>query len=303
MKLSDLRPSGLVNPDVHLVREGEFAALGYVTHKINTKPFLAFAGAQSFLEKALSNPLVSCILTTAELAAHVPAPIGVLVSADPMRTFYDLHHKLMDETELYWKGFDTVIEPGAFVSPDARIAKRNVRIGAGSVVEEGAIIKEKTVVGRDCVIRSNCVVGSEGFEYKRFNDKLVLIRHAQGVEIRDGAQIHAGCMFDKGLFGDPTLVGEGSCLDNLVHVAHGVQIGRNVIIAANVVFAAAVVVRDGARIDPNATIAHEKEIGEGAYVSLGAVVTKDVPPHTKVSGNFAYEHSRFLRNLVQAAQR
>jgi len=302
MKLSELSKSGLVDSDVRLVRDGEFAALGYVTHKINTRPFLAFAGAQGFLEKALGNSLVSCILTTPDLADRVPDTVGVVTSRDPMRTFYDLHHKLIDETDFYWKEFETVIEPGAVISPDARIAKKNVRIGAGSIIEEGAIIKEKTIIGRDCVIRSNCVVGSEGFEYKRFDDKLVLIRHAQGVEIRDGAQIHAGCMFDKGLFGDPTSVGEGSCLDNLVHVAHGVQIGRNVIIAANVVFAAAVVVRDGARIDPNATIAHEKVIGEGAYVSLGAVVTKDVPPNTKVSGNFAYEHNRFLRNIIQAAR-
>lgn len=302
MKLSDARSNGLLGDSVTIVRDGEFAALGYVTHKINTKPFLAFAGNQGFLNKALENPLVSCIITSQELADAVPAPIGVMVSPDPMRTFYQLHHALIDRTELYWKPFETIIEPGARVSPDARIAKHNVRIGSGAVIEEGAIIKEKSIIGNEVVIRSNCVVGSEGFEYKRFDDKLVLVRHAHGVDIRDGAQIHAACMFDRGLFGDPTTVGEGSCLDNLVHVAHGVQIGRNVIIAANVVFAAAVIVRDEARIDPNATIAHEKEIGAGAYVSLGAVVTKDVPPNTKVSGNFAYEHSRFLRNVIQAAR-
>ena len=38
-------------------------------------------------------------------------------------------------------------------------------------------------------------------------------------------------------------------------------------------------------------------IGEKAKVSIGAVVTRDVPSGTTVSGNFAIPHDRFLNHL------
>ncbi len=47
----------------------------------------------------------------------------------------------------------------------------------------------------------------------------------------------------------------------------------------------------------NATISNRITIGDHARVSLGAVVTKDIPSNTTVSGNFAIEHQRFLHNL------
>jgi len=52
-------------------------------------------------------------------------------------------------------------------------------------------------------------------------------------------------------------------------------------------------VKRGASIGSNATILGGVVIGEGALVGAGAVVTRDVPPHTVVVGNPA----RILRKL------
>jgi acetyltransferase-like isoleucine patch superfamily enzyme len=46
-----------------------------------------------------------------------------------------------------------------------------------------------------------------------------------------------------------------------------------------------VVIEDNAWIGPNATILKGVRIGAGAFVEAGALVTKDVPPRTRVLGN------------------
>lgn len=46
-----------------------------------------------------------------------------------------------------------------------------------------------------------------------------------------------------------------------------------------------VVIEDNAWIGPNAAILKGVRIGAGAFVEAGAVVTKDVPPRTRVIGN------------------
>ncbi|HKB09903.1 MAG TPA: acyltransferase [Vicinamibacterales bacterium] len=57
------------------------------------------------------------------------------------------------------------------------------------------------------------------------------------------------------------------------------------------------VVRKSASIGSGATILCGVEIGEGALVGAGSVVTRSVPPHTVVAGNPA----RVLRTLVKQA--
>jgi UDP-2-acetamido-3-amino-2,3-dideoxy-glucuronate N-acetyltransferase len=54
-------------------------------------------------------------------------------------------------------------------------------------------------------------------------------------------------------------------------------------------------VRRGASIGSGSTVLCGVEIGEGAIVGAGSVVTKDVPPHTIVAGNPA----RVLRKVDQ----
>ena len=46
-----------------------------------------------------------------------------------------------------------------------------------------------------------------------------------------------------------------------------------------------VIIEDGAWIGPNATILKGVRIGAGAIVEAGAIVSRDVPPRTRVMGN------------------
>ncbi|MGB7117605.1 MAG: acyltransferase, partial [Anaerolineales bacterium] len=48
--------------------------------------------------------------------------------------------------------------------------------------------------------------------------------------------------------------------------------------------AAGIVIEDDVWLGANAVVTDGVRIGEGAVVAAGAVVTKDVPPHTVVAG-------------------
>ena len=56
-------------------------------------------------------------------------------------------------------------------------------------------------------------------------------------------------------------------------------------------------------ISPGAIVANQKRIGRGAWVTLGAVVTRDVEPGSRVSGNFAIEHARLLEHIKEISSR
>lgn len=301
MLLSNLDDDLIYKSRMQIVRDASFDALAYVTHKINRKRFLAYAATSDFVTKCTDNPLVSAIITTRELAGHIPESCGLVVSDDPARSFYNLHKVLCAETEIYWKNFANQIHPTAQISKGAIIASNNVKIGAGTVVEAGAIIKDKVIIGSNCIIGSGSIIGCQGFEFKDLGKGLEFIPHGAGVVIGDNVHVFEGCKIMRGLFSQSTIVNNNSALDVDTLITHGVQIGENVLVAANACLCAAVIVEDGVRIDPNAAIVHEVTIGKGANITIGAVVTKDVPPHTKVTGNFAYEHSKFMKNLKKQA--
>lgn len=284
---------------VRVVRDVDFDTLGYVTHRINKRRLLVYAGNEKFLRLALQNPFVVSVIVNDRLVGMVPDHIGCIVSTRPEYDFFDLNHKIIGARGYSGPEFKTKVGRNCQISAHAVIPEKNVSIGDGTVIHAGVIVHENTYIGRNCVIRSNTVVGSDGFEYKRFDSNLKYITHGGGVFIDNEVQIHSNCTIDQGLFGEPTRIGRNTCIDNLVHVAHGVDIGAGCIIAAGVVFAAAVVVGDASRIDPNSTIAHEVVLGERCYVTMGSVVASDVPAGAKVSGNFAVEHRKFVREHVR----
>jgi len=90
---------------------------------------------------------------------------------------------------------------------------------------------------------------------------------------------------------------DGVKSDVMVYVGHNSQIGRKTFLAAGAKIPGNVWIGEDVWIGVNATISNRIRIGDGARVSLGSVVTKDVPAGATVSGNFAIDHQRFLKNL------
>ena len=110
------------------------------------------------------------------------------------------------------------------------------------------------------------------------------------VEVQKNAKIGRRCKIQS-----HTFICEGVTIEDEVLVAHGVMFindkdpyaanSNGTIKTEKDWIWIPIVVKKGASIGSNATILCGVTIGEGALVGAGAVVTKDVPPHTVVAGH------------------
>ncbi|HEU4945092.1 MAG TPA: WxcM-like domain-containing protein [Solirubrobacterales bacterium] len=115
-----------------------------------------------------------------------------------------------------------------------------------------------------------------------------------------GARVGADCNICDGVFiENGVTVGDRVTIKSGVQLWTGVELEDDVFVGPNATFTndpfprsrqyleeyARTVVRAGASIGANATILPGLEIGQGAMVGAGAVVTRPVPPHAIVKGN------------------
>ena len=280
---------------VEIVRDGEFESLGLMTY--DNPRQLGYIEDAKYLPALVTKPNVACVIGTQDLASLVPQRIGLAVSEIPRKAFFEIHNYLAQNTDFYWKSFDTKIAGTARIHPTAYVAQKNVRIGQRCEVGPNASILENSILKSDVIIRAGSVIGTEGFEFERIGEETMRVVHAGGVSIHRRVEIQANCCVSKAVFGGFTKIGEDTKLDNLVHVAHGVVIGKRCLLAACAMIAGSVTIGDDVWVGPSASISSEVVIGDGALVTIGSVVTKDVAPGQRVTGNFAIDHDRFIEFL------
>jgi UDP-3-O-[3-hydroxymyristoyl] glucosamine N-acyltransferase LpxD len=254
-----------------------------------------------YLAELERNKGISMVLTTDELLPMVPADRGAAVCEDPKDTLYTLHGLLL-EAGHYGVCAANEIAPNVRIHPSACIAERGVRIGAGTIVGPKAVIEERSVIGEDCVIGTGVVIGGYGFEIRRIGGMQTVVPHAGGVRLGSRVFIQSNAVVDRALFGGFTEIGDETVVDDLVHISHGVSIGKRCRIVACSAVCGASVLGDDVWIGPNATVSSTVHVGDGARVSLGSVVIRDVPAGACVSGNFAIDHERFM-SLFKASRR
>ncbi len=168
--------------------------------------------------------------------------------------------------------------PNVKINPAAKVKFRDIRMHAGSCLEigEGSIVEAGLVSEREgasIVIGRNTFVG------------VSLIASATRIEIGDDVLISWGCTIVdhnshpiawadrkedvKNHYKNPNIKDWSRVTTKFIRIGNKAWVGLNVIILKGV------------------------EIGEGAVVGAGSVVTKDVPAWTVVAGNPA----RVIREL------
>jgi acetyltransferase-like isoleucine patch superfamily enzyme len=182
-----------------------------------------------------------------------------------------------------------------------------VRTGCDLEADESAILGYLTarripvgelVIGDAARIRSNTVIYSNA----EIGDRL---ETGHNVTIREENRIGT----DLNIWNNSTIdygciIGDRVRIHNNVYVAQYTTIEDDVFLAPGVMIAndphpictrcmQGPTIKRGARIGINATILGRITIGEFAMVGAGAVVTRDVPPHSLVVGNPA----RVVRKL------
>jgi UDP-3-O-[3-hydroxymyristoyl] glucosamine N-acyltransferase len=250
-----------------------------------------------YLDEVNANPRVSAVLTTREIADGLDARFAVAVTDKPDTAHAELHARLAEKREAELRARPNRIDASAVIDPFARIADHGVEIGARVRIGAHVSIAPGVVVENDCVLHPGVSLGVPGFNTGIIGGRQRIIPQLGGVRLKPYVELLANVCVARALFGGETTLGEETVADNLVYIAHDVQIGRRVQICALVNILGRVEIGDEAYIGPSSVIINGARVGEKAKVSIGAVVTRDVPAGTTVSGNFAIPHDRFLTHL------
>jgi UDP-3-O-[3-hydroxymyristoyl] glucosamine N-acyltransferase len=274
-----------------IVRDGEFSSLGVLSH--DADKMLVVLYDPDYLSQLIANPHISCVITSSELAAQLPQQLALGICDDPRTAFYTIH-LFLAKNSFYWKDFNSEISPAACIHASAYVVPRNVRIGPGTIVEPNATIMERAIIGEGVVIRAGAVIGGDDLEAKYVNGKYVILPHAGGVLLEEGVEISNNAVIMRSIYGGFSVVGKDTKVGALAHIAHNARVGRRCFIGPCTIVCGSSTIGDDVWIGPNATISSELRVGNGAKVTLGSVVVKNIPTGGRVSGNFAIEHSRFI---------
>jgi UDP-3-O-[3-hydroxymyristoyl] glucosamine N-acyltransferase len=109
------------------------------------------------------------------------------------------------------------------------------------------------------------------------------------VVIEDDVELFANVCISRATLGK-TVIGEGTKIDNLSHIAHNCRIGKHCAIVSLVGFAGSVTLKDHVLVAGQAGFNGHITIGENTVVMARSGVTKDIPPHSVVSGFPAQPH-------------
>lgn len=175
------------------------------------------------------------------------------------------------------------IHPRAFVG-------EGVTLGEGVVVGPNAVLLGPLSVGDRVWIGPGAVIGTPP-EISTLDQNSAwdgeLAHH--GVVIGDDVVIRELVTISQGSH-RPTTVGSGSWLLNTSYIAHDVRIGRSVTLSSGARVGGHAEIGDHVTLGLNATVHQRRSIGAGSMVGMGAGVTRDVLPFSKVYGSPPRRH-------------
>ncbi|MDY6965423.1 MAG: acyltransferase [Halobacteriota archaeon] len=163
--------------------------------------------------------------------------------------------------------------------PDAQILSENIKNGVN--IEEYDF--RGTIIGEGGLIRSGSVIycGTEIGDHFKTGHNIVI---REDTKIGNNVLIGTGTVIDGS-----TTIGSNVSIQSNVYIPRNTTIMENVFIGPNAVLTndkypvrkeyelRGPIIRKGASIGANSTTLPDVEIGEGAMVAAGALVTKDVP--------------------------
>lgn len=231
--------------------------------------------------------------------------VSIFKVPDPRIAFSKiLDHFFNDETKL--TGIDELskIHDGAAYGDDFYLGEfssigKNCTIGNNVKIFSNVTIYPNTIIGDNVTIHSGCVIGSPGFGYVR-NKENELEHFVQlgNVIIEDDVEIGANTCIDRATM-NSTIVGKNTKISNFCQIAHNVIIGKRCLITGKVQIGGGTVVGDDVYIGPSTVIMNKLVIASNADIKLGSVVVKNVNEGQSVSGNFAYDHNKRIRDFAK----
>ena len=259
---------------------------------------ISFVDKREFINEAIKNPNIVAAFITAELEESLAcSSIYPIIVDDPRWYYYTLLNHLAKNAR---ENIPTRIDASTIVHSTAFIAPQNVKIGTHCIIEPNVTILDSVEIGKDCVVRAGAVLGINGFEMKRTYRGILPVEHDGKVIIGNRVEIGPNNAIIKGFHNRHTMIGDDTKFDALIHFAHSAQIGERCLVAAQAMIAGSATIGDDVWIGPSASVSSGVTIGNKAFITIGSVVVKNVPPDGKVTGNFAIPHDKFISNLKKS---
>lgn len=283
------------NPNLKMIvnKYTEFINLNIIESQM--EGLLTFCNNLEYLKMAIDKDNVSVIICREEDYKLIKTDKTVVFSREPQIDFYRLHNYLTGNTDFYGERWKSKISEKAKIHDSAHISGENVIIEDGVVIYPNSTILSDVTIKKYSTIGPNSVVGYEGFQIERTKDNQIFsVIHKGSVLIEEEVQIGALTAIDKHIFKDFTHIGSNSTIDNLIHIAHGVKIGKRCVVVASAILCGSSKLGDDVFIGPGACISPGVNVGDRSFITMGSVVSKDVPSGAKVTGNFAIDHDKFI---------
>ena len=166
----------------------------------------------------------------------------------------------------------TVIHPNCFIG-------ENVTIGAHCVIGPNALIIKDTHIGNYNVIHANAVIGGDS-QHKAYNGEPTQLVIGDHNVIRECVTINRG----DPVGGSTTRIGNHNLIMAYSHIAHDAIIGNHVVIVNHSNIAGHVIVSDHVVIGAYVGVTQFCRIGQHAFLTEMAFVSKDVLPFCNVGG-------------------
>lgn len=293
MKLSEIN----IDYDYDLLKDGNFEFLAFVNQRTINRKSLIFIEDEKYLN-FINLKLITCVVVKSNINIDrlTKEHIGILQSDNPRLVFHlinENYHKSYYSEEL----FESQISKSAEISSKSNISEKNVIIGNGSLIEDNVVVYPNVFIGNQVKVRSGSILGSPAFSFYQHKGFNVRVKTTGNVVLDDYVEIQNNSIVDKPAISGTTRICKGVKVDNMVHIGHDVYIGENSIITAGVIISGFVNIEKSCLLGVNSTIRNQVSLGTNSKVSMGAVVSRDVKENTRVTGNLAIKHEKFMETF------
>lgn len=289
-----LRLSHFFSPEA-IVRDAEFSEPGHLGCEGTT--LLVYSDNETYLKRLSASGRASCALVTPDLLALADPIPGLAVFERPRSEFFELH-SLLARTGRYRsltsgrRGSNCLIHPTASVDPMADL-------GSEVIVGPFAFVGANCSLGNRTLVEAGVRVGVEGILYFREEGKVRHVPHAGGVVVGEEVSLLSGSTIALSVHpGFPTRIGMRSIIGIGATIGHEAQVGSDVVVSGHADIARNVRLGDRSFVGPGAFVSENLNVGCDARVVAGSVVIKSVEDSGVVSGNFAGNHTRHLKELT-----
>lgn len=279
-----------------LIRDAEVKQTHY-GNSILSDTF-TFAQNEDFINKSNKNDNITGIITSLKLSEKVAVNKGLVISENIKRDFFEFHNYLFTNHNMQFLS-KSHISRSAKISSTVKIGK-NVFIGENVEIGHYTIIEDNSFIDDNAIIGNQVVIGARGLHNTRISEReFAYVYDAGGVIIGKNCEILTGCVIQKSYFCDATSIGDNTKLGIGVNIGHGTKIGKFCLITGKSNIAGFCTIGNDVWIGPSSTLAHGLSIGDGANIKLGSVVVNNIDENENVSGNFAYNHKKHIKDFIK----